>query len=338
MADKTKIEWTDATWTPIRARLLSEPAKVGWHCVHKSPGCANCYSETMNKRLGTGLAFKPGHERDVEMFLDDDMLLAPLRWRAPRRVFVCSMTDLFADFVTDEWIDRMFAVMALCPQHTFQVLTKRPARMRAYIARLSAEGQTRWAADILSDAAYDMGIDEDSAIAVANWINGFSRWQHAPADDNPLDGSVPRWPLPNVWLGTSVEDQMRADERLPDLRETPAAVRFISFEPLLGAVEADLTGIHWAIVGGESGPGARPMHSDSARSLRDQCAAAGVAFFFKQWGEWHPMGQVLADGCVNAMDKGERPGLWDEATMSVRVGKRAAGRLLDGREHSEFSA
>ncbi len=378
MADNTKIEWTDATWTPIRARLLSAPGRVGWHCVHKSPGCANCYSEAMNKRLGTGLAFKPGHERDVEMFLDDDMLLAPLRWRAPRRVFVCSMTDLFADFVTDEWIDRMFAVMALCPQHTFQVLTKRPARMRAYIARLSAEGQTRWAADILSDAAYDMGIDEDSAVAVANWINGFSRWQHAPADDNPLDGSVPRWPLPNVWLGASVEDQQRADERIPDLLATPAAKRFISAEPLLGPIDIgywllrqmpplgehdfgdekpiELTLIDWVIVGGESGPGARPMHPDWARSLRDQCAAAGVAFFFKQFGAWvphtpQPGGNLGADvraGRVQMVNPSGRD-IYEQSELTGRggepgsrymrrVGKRAAGRLLDGREHSEFPA
>ena len=149
MSDGTKIEWTDATWTPIRARAFvlqsdgSGKERIGWHCEHASDGCKNCYAEGMNLRLGTGFDYKPGHLKhttrhgdprgDVTIFLDEKMLQVPLRWKKPRKIFVCSMTDLFADFVTDEMIDKVFAVMALCPQHTFQVLTKRSSRMRRYI-------------------------------------------------------------------------------------------------------------------------------------------------------------------------------------------------------------
>jgi protein gp37 len=115
MGDRSNIEWTDASWTPIRARNLAT-GKIGWHCEHATTGCEFYYAEGMNKRLGTGLPFKPGHRADIEIFLDDEMLLAPLRWKKPRRIFVCSMTDAFADFVTDEWLDKIFAVMALCPQ------------------------------------------------------------------------------------------------------------------------------------------------------------------------------------------------------------------------------
>src|SRR5712671_7902670 len=129
MGDKSAIEWTDATWTPIRAR---NHRGTGWHCEHVSDGCRNCYAEGFNRRLGTGLDFKPGYRLYNEIFLDEKMLTLPLRWKKPRMIFVCSMTDLFADFVRDEWIDRMFAVMALCPQHRFQVLTKRAKRMREY--------------------------------------------------------------------------------------------------------------------------------------------------------------------------------------------------------------
>ena len=136
MGDHSKIEWTDASWNAIRARNKAT-GKVGWHCEHASPGCVHCYSESFNRdRLGTRLAFKPGHRDDVEIFLDEAMLLQPLRWRRPRKIFVCSMTDLFGEFVPDAMIDRVFAVMALAPQHTFLVLTKRSARLREYMTRL----------------------------------------------------------------------------------------------------------------------------------------------------------------------------------------------------------
>lgn len=327
MASKSSIEWTDASWTPIRARNL-KTGKIGWHCEHDTTGCEFCYSESMNKRLGTGLPFKPGHRKDIEIFLDEEMLLAPLRWKKPRMIFVCSMTDLFADFVKDEWLDKMFAVMACAGNHTFQVLTKRADRMRRYVAALTRER--------IRDAAY---------APIHRCVQFEGRWLFD-------------LPLPNVWLGVSAERQQEANERIPHLLATPAAVRFISAEPLLGPISlkrikvADLGWqdvlegwrdckdypgreniLDWIIVGGESGPNARPMHPDWARSLRDQCEAAGVAFFFKQWGVWEPWSKhpVLHD---RALGPGAVTHNWPDGSHSIRVGKKAAGRLLDGREHN----
>ncbi|MBA4219964.1 MAG: phage Gp37/Gp68 family protein [Methylobacterium sp.] len=350
MADRSNVEWTDATWTPIRAKHKAT-GKVGWHCTHATPGCVHCYAEGMNKRLGTGLPFKPGHADEVELFLDEQMLLAPLRWKKPRMIFVCSMTDLFADFVPDEWIDRVFAVMALTPHHTYQVLTKRSARMRAYLTGTPA----RLGSIIFLNALrlQPPGVDAE-------------QWRRA--EDRPF-------PLPNVWLGVSAEDQRRADERIPDLLATPAAIRFVSAEPLLGPIDfrnhrvcsecentpfklfkndplcpepmplwsdqqcplhwwpsdgCDVTlrsGIDWIIVGGESGREARPMHPDWARQIRDQCAAAGTAFFFKQWGEFAPLASFTDPAATHE-------GLPEQDRAAVyRVGKKRAGRLLDGVQH-----
>lgn len=350
MADRSAIEWTDASWNPIRARNTGT-RKVGWHCEHATTGCVFCYAEGFNLRLGTGLPFKPGHRENVELFLDEKMLTQPLRWKRPRKVFVCSMTDLFADFVPDEWIDRMFAVMALTPQHTYQVLTKRANRMRQWFT---------------ADRADTVGL---AMLTIVDRI--------------PYGHRRVPWSLPNVWLGVSTERQKEADERIPELLATPAAVHFISAEPLLGPLdlthisfgEGDprhkrqaLTGqaylyaegidrnpdmtvltklekpmarLDWVIVGGESGHEARPMHPEWARSLRDQCAAAGVPFFFKQWGQWAPEPSWYRDHPVSLpcrvwdgnrwTDDGGTNGEW-----VVRVGKKAAGRLLDGVEHNGF--
>jgi protein gp37 len=317
MADNSAIEWTDATWNPIRARN-KKTGKVGWHCEHATTGCEFCYAEGFNKRLGTGLAFKPGHRQGIEIFLDDNMLTQPLRWKKPRMIFVCSMTDLFAEFVPDAMLDKIFAVMALTPQHTYQVLTKRAARMRDYI--------------------------------LAKRRNA-PEWIHLPSEHGnvllPYEGG---WPT-NVWLGVSAERQQEADERIPLLLQTPAATRFISAEPLLGPI--DLTdhcnghyffnsltgtrwhddpdhtnpeqkfapGLDWVIAGGESGRNARPMEPAWVRSMREQCENAGVDFFFKQWGEWAPFAL------------GEPTALAGEYQL-VRVGKKAAGRLLDGIEYN----
>jgi protein gp37 len=330
MSDNSAIEWTDATWTPIRARNL-KTGKVGWYCEHATTGCEFCYAEGMNKRLGTGLPFKPGHRKDVEIFLDEKMLLLPLRWKKPRMIFVCSMTDLFADFVPDESIDKMFAVIALTPQHTYQVLTKRAERMREYFQQA---GLYRRVLDF-ADSDLRRLYRKLGGIGIGN-----------PATS----------PLRNVWLGVSAERQQEADERIPLLLDTPAAVRFISAEPLLGPI--DLTewlrdghptqdqvdgpyGMHylrhsaprfdWLIVGGESSPSARPMHPDWARSLRDQCAAAGVAFFFKQWGEW---GEYEA-GDKNWTSVANKPDCTEFLLAQMtRLGKQRAGRLLDGIEHN----
>lgn len=364
MADKTKIEWTDATWTPIRARrdeLLSDGStkvRIGWHCEHVSEGCRRCYAESLNRRLGTGRDFKPVHlvhttrtgdkSGDVEMFLDEKMLLQPLRWSKGRNIFVCSMTDLFADFVPFEIIDKVFAVMAMAGQHTFQCLTKRSARMRLYMARFFA----------------GYGPIEKQIIALGG---------------NPMQ-ALENWPLKHVWLGVSVEDQSTAAERIADLLMTTAAIRYLSMEPLLGPVDLTnipvggghghhefdpiITGnalkrgsssdphVHWVICGGESGHGARPMHPDWARALRDQCAAAGVPFLFKQWGEWGDPDSIERTGIaaehvfeLHRDDGGalrhEWPGpvvngveLRSKRPEVLRVGKKAAGRLLDGIEHN----
>jgi protein gp37 len=267
----------------------------------------------------------------------------------PRRIFVNSMSDLFHESVPDGWIDRIFAVMALSPQHTFQVLTKRPERMRTYCSDDATLGRLLRAAN---------GI----ATLLGGRADGF-----VTQDPDGLTGVK----LPNVQLGVSVEDQKTADERIPLLLQTPAEVRFISAEPLLGAIRLananEETGkwddwidpkeshlgqstLDWVIVGGESGPGARPMHPDWVRSLRDQCVAGGVPFFFKQWGEWAPVERrddlpgrpwmvgsgdrlLQADGSAVAYE--ECAGVGNAHPMR-RVGKKAAGSLLDGREWKEF--
>jgi protein gp37 len=392
MADRSKIEWTESSWNPVRARHR-ETGRLGWHCTHASEGCRNCYAEAMNRWRGTGLDYKPGHARDIEVFLDEKILIQPLRWKRARMIFVCSMTDLFADFVTDEMIDRVFAVMAQCRHHTFQVLTKRPERARAYVAD-----------------AFDRVVLKRIGLANAGWPS-----VRAICEASGIPWSLPRsgddwWPLRNVWLGTSVEDQATADARIPELLATPAAVRWVSAEPLLGPVDlsrfvprerfymmkcehcgwigsteharearnwddADVvcggcgkitladeaSGLDWVVAGGESGAKARPMHPDWARSLRDQCAAAGVAFFFKQWGEWGPdTGPQLVDGEVivedRIMEGRARCAWWTGAGWTYeqdgyavdlaaaegsgewlyRLGKKHNGRLLDGVTHDGY--
>lgn len=378
MADRSAIEWTDASWNPIRARYWeiqgdgSGKERIGWHCEHASDGCRNCYAERMNIRLGTGMEFKPGNlyrdERkgynngSVKLFLDDKMLLAPLRWKKPRMIFVCSMTDLFADFVSDEDIDKVFAVMALRPQHTFQVLTKRPERMRDYCSDANRLVH-------IHDKVMRSGWLTTESLSVDRFRCAFANWP-----------SLQNAPLPNVWLGVSCERQQEADERIPHLLNTPTAIRFVSAEPLLGPIdftkvrgsinvlgrgscpsEQDANGYHtflvsdgldWVIVGGESGLKARPMHPQWVRDIGAQCAAAGVAFFFKQFGEWAPgsnpdlngevrvvfndgrtCGPSLAASRAEALEHG-----WGgrDPHMIRRVGKKRAGRLLDGKEHSEF--
>lgn len=299
MSDQTSIEWTDATWNPVTG------------CTKVSPGCDHCYAETLYNRFHGKGAFDT-------VTLHPERLDVPQRWRKPRKVFVNSMSDLFHKDVPDEYIARVFAVMAATPQHTYQVLTKRHARMRAWASRCEP------------------------------WDGYITHNGEAPSSyggTGVIVGRADHWPLPNVWLGVSVEDQQWADIRIPALRGTPAAVRFLSCEPLLGPVylrggwlhsceERGCTGcaspIHWVIAGGESGPGARPMHPDWARSLRDQCMTAGVPFLFKQWGNWREL-------LVGDYDKPIRQThhFGDDTTV-IRVGKGAAGRELDGRTWDEF--
>lgn len=293
MSDNTKIQWTEATWNPVRATYsttdgVGQVLKRGWHCERVSPGCQHCYAERLNeKRFGTGLPYNRKSRDLVDIYLDEKALTQPLHWRRPRKVFVCSMTDLFGEWVPDETIDRVFAVMALSKSHAFQVLTKRPERMREYVSA----ARERIAA-VIRDGK--MTTNQLYAFDMAGSVEG-------------LPGTVHGlwWPLPNVWLGTSVEDQERADQRIPYLLATPAAVRFVSAEPLLGPVEFDPYlndlsdecrfaphGLNWVIVGGESGPGARPCDLDWIRDIVRQCQAAGVAVFVKQLGARPCVGSV----------------------------------------------
>ena len=244
----TSIEWTEETWNPVTG------------CTKVSPGCQHCYAERFSERF-RGV---PGHpyETGFDVTLRPERLAKPLGWKKPRRVFVNSMSDLFHEDVPDEFIDRVFVVMSMTGRHTFQVLTKRAERMRDYCSSPATVGR------IVTDSVEVLdGIDV--------------KWTLSHHEDG-FRGI--RWP--NVWLGVSVEDQKRADERIPLLLETPAAVRFVSAEPLLGPVDFGeaLDQIDWVIVGGESGPGARPMNPDWVRSIRDQCQFVEVPFFFKQWG------------------------------------------------------
>jgi protein gp37 len=235
----TAIRWTDATWNPVTG------------CSKVSAGCLHCYAETLS--LKRGWSQKPWAERfaSENVVLHPDRLKMPFAWRTPKRIFVNSMSDAFHDQIPASFTDETFAVMALAPQHTFQILTKRPDQMRLY-TRANETPE-------LVEAEVDR-------------IAGERGW-HAP----PFE-----WPLPNVWLGTSIESD-RWTGRADRLRETEAAVRFISAEPLLGPLPSlDLTGIDWLIVGGESGPGFRRMDHEWARDLRDRALADGVAFFFKQ--------------------------------------------------------
>ena len=351
MSDRSRIEWTDATWNPVTG------------CTKVSPGCDHCYAETLAERFrGT-----PGHyyERGFDVQLRPDKLDQPLRWRRPRRVFVNSMSDLFHDQVPDEFIARVFAVMALSPQHTFQVLTKRHGRMRSLLS-------SAWFRVWVLDAAYLMAVGEDAAAVPPRPVGTAHRDRvtvtlalaRVPGVDA---GSAWPWPLPNVWLGVSVEDQRWADIRVPALINTPAAVRFLSCEPLLGPVRlwdnetcdhkrqtceeiGCWRAIDWVIAGGESGRNARPMHPDWVRSLRDQCQAAGVAFHFKQWGEWAPAGHGARVGlnpsCSLNLHDSKPAEHWfptpapDDPrlthTVVRRIGKPAAGRLLDGRTWDEY--
>lgn len=280
MASKSSIEWTDATWSPLRAQVKSDAGEiakakgytslvkiagkmaghVGQHCEHVSDGCKHCYSGTWQARClpvnGTGLPFDRRSRDLIDSIIDEKALMLPLHWRAPKKIFVENQSDLFGEWITDEQIDRVFAVMAMCPQHSFQVLTKRPERMLEWASRdvMGVRLKTAW-----------------GRILGTGWGNGADR----------------QWPLPKVWLGVSVENQATADARRDPLRLLAEAgwLTFVSYEPALEAVNwSGWEFLRWLICGGESGPGARPFDFKWARDTRDQCRGAGTAFFFKQAG------------------------------------------------------
>jgi len=301
MSDNSAIEWTEATWNPVTG------------CTKVSPGCDHCYAERITERFHGKGSF-------AIVQRDEGKLYLPLKWRKPRRIFVNSMSDLFHDDVPAPFIGRVFSVMAQTPQHTYQVLTKRHGRMRA----------------MLNTAGLRQVVAEVTDV----------------------------WPLPNVWLGVSVEDQRWADIRVPALLETPAAVRWLSMEPLLGpvdlwscggvsAIAPDWVGglgggtgtphplVDWVVVGGESGPGARPMHPGWVRQIRDVCVNEEVPFFFKQWGEWAPNG-ARGIGAIERISRGrerlvgEPIGHMGHRECIERLGKKRAGRELDGRTWDQY--
>jgi protein gp37 len=371
MGDKSKIEWTEATWNPVTG------------CDKVSAGCLHCYAETMAKRLqAMGQA---NYSAGFKVRTHEPMLRVPIQWTRPRTIFVNSMSDLFHPAVPFAFIDRVYAIMAMCGRHTFQVLTKRPERAVEYYATFDADCNTVSG----SDGGFRLGCAAGELLDGA-WIHGPGKPYRKMIEQficDTHDQPVP-WPLPNVWVGTSIENQPMAERRMPELVKIPAVVRFVSFEPLLGPVDVspwlyreldtesrnylyDGTGGHpdlypqavekasrtnvlqWAIVGGESGPDARAMHPAWARGLRDQMMRAEIPFYFKQWGEWAPFelgddpgthhtGWVKPDALAS-YDYGPGEGCKsplklqaDGFAYMARVGKKAAGSLLDGREWKEL--
>lgn len=298
MGAKTKIQWTDATWNPVTG------------CTPVSPACDNCYARRIAKRF----------QGNFDVAEHRDRLGIPLRWRKLKRVFVCSMSDLFHEKVSHEFIEAVLHNASLTP-HTFLFLTKRPERMKEEFS-----------------AYYD-----------------------------GLYASQLHKPVPRFWLGVTAENQEQADKRIPILLQIPAAVRFVSIEPMLSAVDLHLLRkkpcshggcfnhvshpcercgyqngklpLDWIIVGGETSPGARPIHPDWVRGVRDQCQAAGVPFFFKQWGEWvektwgigMPEGQTKEESLLHAQVR-----TFSDGMQVARIGKNRAGSELDGKVWNEF--
>ncbi len=246
MGDNSGIEWTDATWNPVTG------------CTKISPGCDNCYAHTLAERFRGSKAFPNG----FDLQLRPERLDQPLRWRRPRRIFVNSMSDLFHKDIPDDFRDRVFEIMEQANWHTFQVLTKRSSAMRDYM-KARIEKKTEYADKFKLCPTPEM---RDSPAA---------RWARNAAQPDFYK---------HIWLGVSLENAQQKS-RVDHLRDTPCAIRFLSIEPLLDSVGTlDLSGIHWVIVGGESGRNARPMKAEWATEIRDQCLAAKVPFFFKQWG------------------------------------------------------
>lgn len=288
---KTSIEWTDHSVNPFRATLGNGR---GHYCEKVSPGCKNCYSSALQPRFRMP-QFQEQRRANVEHFLDVSKLEDVLRRRKPTTYFWCDMTDMFGDWVPNEWIAACFGVMAATPWHTHQVLTKRSKRMREWFRWEGSRHERKRACVITARSALEAARP------------GFIAQKESLRF---VDAEYGRWPLPNVVLMVSAEDQQRADERIPDLLATPAAVRGVSAEPLLGDLDLSvylrphscdewpreqaggpngcaghpMPALDWLIVGGESGRNARPCDVAWIRSIVDQCKAAGVACFVKQLG------------------------------------------------------
>jgi protein gp37 len=354
--NRTSIEWcnrpeTDGprgafTWNPIRARKLElvdeghramvDSGRTGTFCTRISPGCTHCYASAINMRFGTGEEYTVPNLSHHKFFIDERILAEPLKRRKPATIFVGDMFDLFHEAITDGQILRVILAAARAPQHTFQFLTKRPQRMHEWFMRWAdtleddyepklARGPEAVRAAHKSGRAHLFASMLDSmgqppagaAYPLYDWMEGISRW---PAS----------FYFRHFWLGVSVEDQQRADERIPLLLQTPAAVRFLSVEPQLEPVDlgwylANLPEdeewpphhypgkIDWIICGGESGPGARPFNLSWAKSLLEQCRAASVPFFMKQVGALpDPRNSNIASGRARRSIKGSDPTEWPE--------------------------
>jgi protein gp37 len=297
----TKIEWCDETINPIQDKIKGESGR-GYHCTKCSPGCNECYAETINNRFGNHLPFD---NRKAEFELMGSELYKPIKWKKHRNIFIQSMGDLFHEDVPDEFIDELMNVMDMARHHTFLMLTKRPERMLEYL-------------------------------------------EESPANES--------YTPDERWYGLTVCTQQEADEKIPVFLQVPGK-KFLSIEPMLGPIDlrpahlpSGITAPYWllkcvdaVILGGETGPKARPMHPDWVRSVRDQCEAAGVPFFFKGWGEYAPWLH-----CDNISLKENRCWLRADGTQSehdradggnipmYRVGKKRAGRGLDGRTHDDL--
>ncbi len=366
----TKIEWCTnpdgtkgETWNPITG------------CTPISEGCQNCYA----KRMANRLKGRCGYDADnpFKVTQHQDRLDQPFKWKKPRKIFVCSMGDLFHEDVQDWMLDEIFGVILGCkifnntPDHIFMVLTKRPERMLNYFTdRTPVELLKAWA-NACPWSANDPDVTVEDIVYGATCRDWDEQGRNSSGSEHKPWGYLERlWPLPNLWLGVTAENQARADERIPILLQIPAAVRFVSVEPMLGPVDLtnitmpdeyqpphvvlpSLTGFHvntlredddhiyqsnnhldWIIAGGETGPGARPMHPAWVRSLRDQCQAGGTPFFFKSWGDWCTASQCEVWEHGKYAVPGSMP-LGDYQDVH-RVGKKNAGRLLDGREWNQY--
>ncbi|HYP56811.1 MAG TPA: phage Gp37/Gp68 family protein [Beijerinckia sp.] len=294
--DAIRIEYAEATWDPIAG------------CTRKSAACRHCYAEALTAEAsqpgmwGEGFADKGagGASWTGKVEIQEDRLKLPLEWEKPSRIFVNSISDLFHESLASEVIDRVFAVMALAPQHIFQVLTKRPKVMQAYMADKAARARIESAMEALAG----------SPVKIAGW------------------------PLPNVWLGVTAENQKEADRRIPLLLQTPAALRWAAAEPLLEKVDfkvgtwlkADGAGprLDWIVAGGETGAEGQKCHPDWARALRDQCAQGATPFFWTQWGEHIPSSGVAAPSDATA------------PVTFTRIGSGPASRELDGILHDAY--
>ena len=351
----SKIEWTDETWNIITG------------CSIASTGCKNCYAmreagsgrvSKHKSRIGLTHKVKGKDVWTGELRFNEDWLDQPYRWRKPRRIFVCAAGDLFHENGRKEWLDLVYGIMALSPQHQFQVLTKRADVMRAYVTEIGSRAME----------------------IVAALVKHFGRDRFKEAELERVARSLLKGPLEQVWHGVSVENQETADERIADLLWTPSAVHWVSYEPALGGVNfwavkptlpvhaqngywidalrgkvlsadgnplfAAAGSIDWIVAGGESGPFARPSFPEWFYDLRDDCVAAGVAFNFKQWGNWRPV--VVKSGTAlelpDPSDKkrafigpdGERLAGPGRGKLMERVDKREAGRLLDGELWDEY--